>query len=112
MHRLSDAPGDGAVCRDAYDQSALAGEKSHCRASAPRDGACGAQCSGPAGKSRGELAAAADDPNRKLLPRDDGAVRAHAVPGENLRYRDLEELGDLGKRVATSDRIGNAAGGI
>ena len=29
MHRLRDAPGDRAISGDAYDEGALAGEKSH-----------------------------------------------------------------------------------
>src|SRR6185437_13846178 len=35
MHRLCDAPRDRAIGRDANDERALAGEKSHCKVSAP-----------------------------------------------------------------------------
>src|SRR5690242_8139982 len=55
-------------------------------------------------------AAAAGDPDGELLPRHD-VVGGHAVPGQDLRHRYLEELGNLRERVADAHNVGDPPGG-
>src|SRR2546428_243802 len=61
--------------------------------------------------SRFSRSKAARQADRQSLPGQDRAAHAHAVPGHDLRHRDLEQPGDLVEGVPATHGIDDAPAG-